>query len=632
MCGILGQYVKNDKVNIRLFDESLRLLTHRGPDESDHTILDDGHLLLGHTRLSIVGVENGKQPISNAEQTLYVIVNGEFYDYKTIRQEFARDGYRFKTDSDSEIILPLYQKYKYEAFNKLNGEFAGIIYDVREQKIILFRDRHGVKPLFYQHTNDDLIVASEMKAILNLIPRAPEWNIDHLKQAFSFISIQNETIYQNIFHVKPGYFMVYDLKKHTLAEHKYWQIDFDRKNYFDFSLPELTKKYETELVNAISRRLVADVPVAAYLSGGIDSSACYGIASHVLGKGIDAFTISFDQPDYDEFKQAQMMVEKYGGKHHVLKADEQTLFDNFEKHLWYMEAPTQNPHSVAKYLLSDMVRKAGFKVVLTGEGSDEYNAGYVTTVLDALKYEHHDNADLPLAEMFSVGSQASINPQAKELDYAKEIFGFSPAKFENAAIRDAIGNQLYSAKYQEKIAGSNMQRWLKQRYQPQMKNWDILNTSLYLIGKTTFDYVLSILGDRTEMAHSVEARLPFLDHHLLEFLAKVPPKYKANRERDKYLLREAVKKYVTESHYNTPKHPYLAPPFLRRNSLFATYMYDIFSSTEFRNFELFDAKKVLSVLNTAVTDEKADPLLERILFQILSLALLQKMFKFKGAS
>lgn len=629
MCGILAQFKKSPKVQGDLFDEALQLLQHRGPDDMEHTLLRDNSLCFGHTRLSIIGLENGRQPLSNQDNTLFAIVNGEFYDYQQIKYDLSLEGYQFKTKTDSEIILALYEKYADECFSKLNGEFAGVIYDVKADKLIIFRDRHGVKPLVFKQQGDGLIISSEIKPILKLDKTQPEWNVDYLKQFFSWNNTQDNTIFKDIYHVKPAHYMIFDLKTSSIAEHAYWRIDFNQHKYFTSPLTSLTKQYEDKFVAAVARRLVADVPVASYLSGGIDSSACYGVASQLLGNGLDAFTISFDNPDYDEFKQAQSLVKKYAGKHHILTVNEQLLFDNFEQHLWFMEGPVFNPHSVAKYLLSKMVREAGFKVVITGEGSDEYNAGYAPSVMDAAKFEYHSQANLP-QELLNVSYGAMISHGSKELAYLKPIFGFSPSWYENSAVANSLFNSLYTAHYGVKNPDADIQRWGQANYRQEMQNWDVLNTSLYLTGQVTFAYVLSVLGDRTEMAHSVEARVPFLDHNLLEFLAKVPPKYKATLEFDKFILREAVKKYVTPEHYMTRKHPYMAPPLLIKNSLFANYMQEIFSSAEFINAGLFDHNKVLKLLHSIISENKPNPEMEKHLFKILSFALLHNTFGFKN--
>lgn len=628
MCGIVAQFSKKTTINAKEFDKALKTLTHRGPDEYDHTLLRDHKLAFGHTRLSIIGVNNGRQPHSNYDNTIYSIVNGEFYDYKEIRQECMVQGYTFKTETDSEIIIPLYQKYGYDAFKYLNGEFAGIIYDKPNNSLVIFRDRHGVKPLFIKNTPDNLILASEIKTILEIDKSQPEWNVDYLKQCFNHMNTFDETVFKDIYHVKPGHYIVFNLNTYDIAEHKYWQIDFAKHNYLNESIEDLARLYEKQFTGAVSKRLVADVGVATYLSGGIDSSACYGIASHLKGHGVDAFTISFDNPDYDEFKLAQKMVKKYGGHHHVLQATEKLLVDNYENHMWYMEGISNNPHSVAKYLLSKTVRDSGFKVVITGEGADEYNAGYAPSVMDALKYTHASSAKLSPG-LLKISSGAMFNSDAKELDYAIKMLGFSPSWFESSASENKKFNELFAANYQEQNPDINMQRWLQKRVKNDFKNWDILNTSLYLTGQCTFAYVLTVLGDRTEMAHSVEARVPFLDHNLLDFLAKVPPKYKANADMDKLLLRMAMKKYVTEEHFNTPKHPYLAPPLVSEGSLFARYLHDVFSSSSFANSGLFDVKKILDMLKTLTSSNKALPEIEKRLFKALSFAVLHKTFNFK---
>ncbi|MCX8514822.1 MAG: asparagine synthase (glutamine-hydrolyzing), partial [Burkholderiales bacterium] len=617
MCGILAKFSERQLINEQLFKQSLQLLNHRGPDENDYQLYKNGKLAMGHTRLSIIGVENGLQPIVNQEKTLVAIVNGEFYDYKQIRQEFILSGYKFTSDSDSEILLALYQKYRYGCFEHLNGEFAGILYDIKEDKLIMFRDRNGVKPLLFNLNNKDITIASSAKPILKLNGMQAEWDLDYLKQFLAFMHTQNNTIFKNIQQVKPAHYMIFDLKTSNLSEHIYWQQDYNKNNYLTLPLPELIATYEKELTKSIARRLVADVPVATYLSGGIDSSSCYGIASTLLGRGIETFTISFDNPDYDEFRQAESLVKKYNGKQHVLTVSNEDLSDNFESHLWYMEGPVFNPHSVAKYLLSKKVREAGFKVVLTGEGSDEYNGGYIATVLDQAKLQANSTAELEHLKKINAGIM--LNAGAKELDYLKDIFGFSPTFLENGAVSNLFFNNLFCAQNQSDNPDLNVQRWMQNRNK--LVNADVLNVSLNCIRQVFITYVLSVLGDSCEMANSVEARTPFLDHNLIEFLAKVPPQYKINNNRDKFLLREATKKYVTLEHYNTPKHPFSAQPLvINRKAKFYQLMYDTFSSQNFINAGIFEQRKVLDLLEQLVNQPNNN--LEKNLVQVLAVSLL----------
>ena len=626
MCGIFSIYSKHTPINREKFKTALNLLHHRGPDES-HIHLNSPLLGFGHTRLSIVGIENGTQPLIDETNGLTAIINGEFYDYKSIREKFISNGYRFQTETDSEIIFPLYKKHGTDCFKILNGEYAGILYDETKKILIAFRDRHGVKPLFYKQSNNGIAFSSEIKSIIKFYEEQPEYNITNLKdRLFGPPVAQDKTFFKDIYQIKPGHYVMYNLTTNKLTQHRYWQVNYDRQNYFDEPLQDLLPSYKNLIVRAVEKRLVADIPVASYLSGGIDSSVCYGIASSLLGKGLDAFTISFADKAYDEQLLAKKLVNKYAGQQYILRVDDKMLADNFSNYLWYLESTTFNPHGIAKYLLSDLVRKNNYKVVLTGEGSDEYNCGYITSVIDAM-HANNDFDNSAIQEKLGVNKGVMLSDNAERLPIVEQAVGFDMSFFSNSVTQIRLMNELLCEEYQDKDPLEKIAQYLN-NYPLPSKNWDPLNISLYYQSLTTFTYVLTALGDRTEMGHSVEARLPFLDNDVISFICRVNPKYKFYKDIDKFMLRESCKEFVTKEHYSTKKHPYIAPP-TNKNSIFNQMMHDEFSSTHFINRQIFNHKKVLNLLNKMEAQPKVDPFLNKILFTVLSFAILDRIFNFK---
>ena len=625
MCGIFCVYNKDEPINENKFTSALKLLNHRGPDEQ-HLHIENKCLGFGHTRLSIVGITNGQQPLFARNNDLITIINGEFYDYKTTKKEFSQEGYKFNTLTDSEIIFPLYMKYGFKCFSMLNGEFAGVLYDKKKNILIGFRDRHGIKPLFFDTSKNGIAFSSEIKSILKYYQIQPEYNIKKLTDSLlGPPADQDQTIFKNIFHIKPGHYTIYNLNNHELTTHKYWEVNYDPNNYFDTSLDNILFGYEKVLTSAINRRLVADVPTASYLSGGIDSSVAYGIASTLTGKGLDAFTISFTDKDYDEKILAEKLVKKYAGKQHILNVNDKLLSDNFSNYLWQLENMTFNPHGIAKYLLSNLVRENNYKVVITGEGSDEYNCGYITSVIDAMNATNNFEKSA-IEDKLAVNTGVLLSKNSEDIPYIKKAFGFDLSFFSNIMPQIRLINNLLKPDYQYNDPTDKFKHYLKMHPLPNSQ-WDPLNTSLYYQSITTFSYVLTALGDRTEMAHSVEARLPFLDNDVVNFICRVNPKYKFYKGVDKFVLRESCRKYVTQEHFKTKKHPYLAPP-TNKGSIFNQMMRDEFTSTHFINRQLFNHKKLITLLDKMESKSVVDPFINKILFNILSFAVLDKLFNF----
>jgi asparagine synthase (glutamine-hydrolysing) len=469
------------------------------------------------------------------------------------------------------------------------------------------------------------VFSSEIKSILHYEQKKPSFNVRELKDKLYYQPWdQDETIFENIYNVKPGHYLTYDIQTGHCTQNHYWQINYEQENYTQEPLEAILHTYKEKIVKGVERRLVADVPVASYLSGGIDSSVCYGISSTLKGKGIDAFTISFDDKDYDESIQAEKLVKKYSGTQYVLNVTEQQLADNLESHIWCLENLTFNPHGVAKHLLSQLVREKGYKVVITGEGSDEYNCGYITNVLDAMQVNpsHFDRA--AIQEKIEVNKGAFLSDNPEEIPFIQTLLKGSLSYCSNAVSQMKLINNLFSEDYREINPEQKFERYFKKHFR-ETKNWDFLNISLYYQSITTFSYVLTALGDRTEMAHSVEARLPFLDNDVIDYITKVPPKFKYYNNIDKFLLRESCKEYVTAEHYQTKKHPYLAPP-TKKNSPFNTLMKDMFHSQKFLNLGLFDKNKLNLLLESYTQSNTNDPFTSRILFCILSVAMVQSVF------
>jgi asparagine synthase (glutamine-hydrolysing) len=387
MCGIiaiLNTDACSDSSSINL-QAALQMIHHRGPDGTGTLTGHDGRVIFGHNRLSIIDLAHGQQPLSNETEDIQLIVNGEFYGFEQIREELQAIGHVFKTQSDSEIAIHLYEDQGLSFVDSLRGEFALCLWDARKSLLVCVRDRFGVKPLFYTIINGRLIVGSEIKAFLPL-GLQPEWDIDSAMN--SGIFFDSRTMFKGVSKLLPGHYMTATLSG-SIEVRKYWEADYADKNVAETRpVEELIAGVHTRLVEAVRLRLRADVPVAVYLSGGIDSSAVLGIATSIARETnpnakIDAFTISFaDANHLDEGDISERMAAYCGANFKRLSLREADLSTAFEDAVWHCEAPISNLNTVAKYLLSRLVHVEGFKVVLTGEGADSHFAGYAFVVAD----------------------------------------------------------------------------------------------------------------------------------------------------------------------------------------------------------------------------------------------------------
>jgi len=561
MCGIVAVISRKHNPSPENVRRGLEILHHRGPDASRIWQSPDGSAVLGHTRLSILDLSAaGDQPLSNEDGSLHAIVNGEFYGFEAIRADLQARGYRFKTRSDSEIILHLYAEYGADCVHHLRGEYAFVIWDDRKKTLFAARDRFGIKPLFYSQQNGLLSFASEVKA-LHAAGIEAAWDKEGFLQTFAVGSgIAGHSQFRHISYVPPAHYVI--ATADNISFHRYWNFDFPVEPIADrYSDQEYKEQFYAVLDEAVRLRLRADVPIGCYLSGGLDSSAILGLMSRHSDAPVRAFTLGFDDDAYDESPMALETAKLTGADLSVTPITDASLADNFSDAVWHGETFFFNAHGVAKFILSSVVRKAGYKVVMTGEGSDEILAGYPHFRLDLSRSTGGGDAyqqELVNSNTVSRGlllAEGEVEPipsfmkrlgyvpawmEAREASYQK-IAGFFPSSFKTGPIYDRLLDDL-------DVPG-------------QMTGRHVVNQSLYLWDRTTLPgYILSILADRMEMAHSVEGRVPFLDHRVVEFARSLPVRQKINDGTEKYLLREALRPLLTTTIYKRQKHPFLAPP------------------------------------------------------------------------
>ena len=382
MCGIVAMFSRQHAISPAAVERATKSLCHRGPDGQRHWISPDGKVALGHARLSIIDLSTGDQPIATEDERTRIIVNGEFYGYEAIQRDLQSRGHRLRTKSDSEIALHLYEDFGMQCLHHLRGEFAVVLWDQTRRRLIAVRDRFGIKPLFYAWHQNTLYLASEVKALFAAgVPAC--WDEESVFHAVSFGKHQTRTLYDGVFEVPPGHFLL-ATEKH-LQVTQYWDFNYP---HADTTAPtrsdaEYAAEFRHELEEAVRIRLRADVPVGVYLSGGLDSCSVLGLAARHLPEPIRAFTLTFEDVKYDEGLVAQEMAALAGAEFMPIPIGQRELADNFSDAIAQSETVCMNAHGVAKYLLSRAVRDAGYKVVITGEGSDEilggvcpFSAGY----------------------------------------------------------------------------------------------------------------------------------------------------------------------------------------------------------------------------------------------------------------
>ncbi|KAF7722230.1 hypothetical protein EC973_003511 [Apophysomyces ossiformis] len=567
-------------------DGSLELLHHRGPDSRGKYISPDGRCALGHVRLSIIDLEGGKQPLSDETGRIHAVVNGELYEYEKITEELKAFGHVFETKSDSEIAVHLYEDYGVSFVEKLRGEFAICIWDEKRNKLIAARDRFGIKPLYYTIFNGTLMIASEIKAFMALGWKA-EWDIDSILGNGSMCDYR--TCFKGVYKLPPAHYLTATTTG-TVEVRQYWDADYPDKTIKETrSVEEMIQGVRERLIEAVKIRLRADVPLGVYLSGGIDSSAMLGIATHLLREKdpnaqVHAFSISFkDGGKYDEGPIAERTAAACNALFHKLVVSDKELVESFEESVWHVEMPHFNLNAVGKFLLSELVRDNGYKVVLTGEGSDEHFAGYgffqpdfcrepdlaspkeirVPEEVRLQKVKENEQAGLSVAWMGMSDYRTGRTPTTSMVNGSTSHLALG--------VILSPSNKLFKKELYQKFGEPDPSRSLVESIngmarQKAKTKWHPLHTGLYVENHTFLsNYLCNSLGDRSEMAHSVEARTPFLDHPLCEYVNNLPPSVKVRGTADgklneKWILKEAVRPFITEELYQRTKHPYVSPP------------------------------------------------------------------------
>ena len=575
MCGITGIFRAGglrdaDAPTLR---RMMALLHHRGPDGSGSRIDAPAGIAMGHTRLSIIDLSaTGGQPIHDPENGVTLTVNGEFYDYKLLRARFACEGHRFATKTDSELALKLYLKHGLDFVHSLRGEFAVALFDAKRRRLVLVRDRFGIRPLFYRATADSVFYASEIKSLF-AHPEVPR-RLDRKAALHQMMQtmVPGMTAFEGVHALLPGHMLVVQAQGDRLEvqSQRYWDMDFPLAEDHDPN-PDpqaYIRGVEDQLVAAARVRLEADVPVGCYLSGGIDSCSILGLATAMQQSPVKAFTISFDHQAYDESAIATEMAMSTQADQEVLKLSADELYGaSFVRTLWHAERTFYNTLGVAKWHMSKRVRECGFKVVLTGEGSDEMFAGYPFFKRDYLLHAPEDIPDRQaLREQMdksnAVFRGAILSERSVEHDAMRDLCGFTPTWIQPWMLTLAQVRPLLGQETAEELADYDPVGAIAEALDPeQLRGRHPLDKVQYTWIKTMLEgQILNWGGDRVDMANSMESRPPFLDHQLAEYARTIPPSLRIRGGVEKWVLREAMRGVLPEVLYKREKFAFMAPP------------------------------------------------------------------------
>lgn len=568
MCGITGILNLNPNDGEPIQELSIRqmlaTIRHRGPDQFG--IYMNQRVALGSARLSIIDLSTGQQPISNEDDTLWIVFNGEIFNYIELRPELEKKGHQFKTTSDTEIILHLYEDYGVDCLKYLNGQFAIAIWNTKEQSLFLARDRIGIRTIFYTFSGGSLIFGSEIKSILASGRVQAELDPIALDEIFTFWStLSPRTVFKGIHEIPPGHFLL--TKGDDVSIQEYWRVQFPPAGAATSrALQEYLDEFEGLLIDSTKIRLRADVPVGAYLSGGLDSSTTSAIIRNYTSNRLDTFSIAFSDPAFDESQYQQQMAKFLGTDHQVVYADYADIGQAFINSIWHTETPVLRTSPAPLYLLSELVRQNNYKVVLTGEGADEFLAGYNIFKEASIRRFWARNPSSQIRPLLLKRLYPYIADLATSGSFINAFFGEGLTNTELPYYSHAI--RWRNTSRTKRFFSSSMQSQIEQvepaitrvYYPPEFSSWDVLNQAQYLeISIFLAQYLLSSQGDRVAMAHSVEGRFPFLDYRVVEFCNQLPPHLKLKGLTEKYLLRRLAQKWLPAEIYKRPKRPYRAP-------------------------------------------------------------------------
>ena len=634
MCGIVGalNLTNPEPIQEKNLRQMLAMIRHRGPDGFG-IYLGEG-VGLGNARLSIIDLISGNQPIGNEDGTLWIVFNGEIFNYVELRPQLEARGHRFSTSSDTEVILHLYEDYGPDCLKYLNGQFAIAIWDERDRNLFLARDRLGIRPLFYREHEGQLIFGSEIKAILAYPGVSAAIDPISMDQIFTYwTTLSPRTIFQDIFEVPPGNYLL--IENGQIINNTYWSLDFSTKVDQSRATNDYLDEFEELLIDAACIRLRADVPVGAYLSGGIDSSSIAAIIRNYTNRHLDTFSIAFSDPRFDESSYQKRMAKFLGTDHQVVYTQDLDIGAIFPEVIWHAEIPLTRTAPAPMYLLSRLVQDHDYKVVLTGEGADEFLAGYNIFKEAKIRYFWAKQPESEIRPMLLKGLYPHISNLPNSTVYLASFFGEGLTDTDAPQYSHAIRwrntqrtKRFFSESLLHEIDTQQNNHPLTLTYPDEYMSWDALSRAQYLESSIFLPgYLLSSQGDRMAMAHSVEGRYPFLDHRVVEFCNHLPPNIKLLGLKEKYLLKRLARNWLPEEILSRPKMPYRAPihrSFFNHNT--PEYVPELLSQKWFKASGLFNPDSVNRLVDKINAGKRLGETDDMALAGILSSQLVYQQF------
>jgi asparagine synthase (glutamine-hydrolysing) len=607
MCGIAGIFSQQGGARPQRFELSamIHAIEHRGPDGLGYLCEDD--IGLAHARLSIIDLAGGDQPIHNEDQSVWVVFNGEIFNFVELRAELEKNGHRFYTQSDTEVIVHLYEQHGEDFVLHLNGQFAIALWDRPKRRLILARDRTGIRPLFHTTVKGRLCFASEAKALFAL-PEIPR-RIDPraLSEIFTFwATLDSHCIFEGIQSLPPGHLLV--AENGTTRTRCYWDWEFPTEPFEDTrSADECADQLRSLLIDAVRLQLRADVPVGAYLSGGLDSSIVTALIHEYTDVPLRTFSLTFADNEFDESSYQHEMVKRLGTTHSEVRCTQADIAAVFPRTIWHTESPILRTAPAPLMLLSGLVREQGYKVVLTGEGADEAFGGYdLFKEAKVRRFMARSPQSKSRPKLLSrlypylknspassgVFAQRFFSEGSEHID--KPYYGHIPRWMTTGRMA-----QFFSPEMRESVGGWNAHAAIEATLPDAIDKWSALARDQYVEAHTLMSgYLLNSQGDRMAMANSIEGRFPFLDHRVIEFANRLPARYKLMGLTEKYLLKRSMKGLLPDLIRTRSKQPYRSPD---SQSFFAGgkpagYVAELLSPSRLKQAGYFDTDAVAKLL------------------------------------
>ncbi|MEP7311029.1 MAG: asparagine synthase (glutamine-hydrolyzing) [Pseudomonadota bacterium] len=568
MCGIAGLYYR-DGAPAEAAEWSrtmIHAVTHRGPDGFGH--YDDANVALAHARLSIIDLATGDQPIHNEDRTVWTVFNGEIFNYVELRSELEARGHRFYTKSDTEVIVHLYEEHGERFTERLNGQFAIAIWDTRCRRLLLTRDRAGIRPLYYTRIGKGLAFASEIKSLLTVPGSKRALDMTAVGEVFTFWSaVPPRTAFEGVYTLPPGSTLTVDERGECI--HRYWDWTFPEHVPSQIlSVDRLAGELRELMVDAVRLQLRSDVPVGAYLSGGLDSSVIAMLIQRYTSTPLRTFSLEFEDAEFDESAYQLQMARHLGAEHTRVLCKRGDIAQVFPRLIEHVETPIVRTAPAPLMMLAAHVREQGFKVVLTGEGADEVFGGYdIFKEAKIRRFWARAPQSVWRPRLFSRLYGYLKHSPAAAGSFSQQFFGQSLGSpndpgFAHVTRWNTTRRlwQFLSPAVRESLESSAPRAALDANLPADIHRWVGMGRDQYVEAQTLLaGYLLSSQGDRVAMAHSVEGRYPFLDHRVIEFGSRLHPELKIKGLNEKFLLKRAMRDLLPPTIVNRVKQPYRAP-------------------------------------------------------------------------